>query len=177
MWVFLISDAFSFAGLLIAYAVLRAQAEVWRHPDEPALGVGFTAGLTFLLICSSLTMVLAHAALAEGRRVQASWFLAATALGGALFLVGQYHEYFGLFDQPGLIPQGLRLGQSAYANTFFVITSFHGLHVFAGVVYLLVSLVRTVTGRTDLPELEVLGLFWHFVDLVWILIFTFVYLL
>lgn len=68
MWIFLLSDANMFAGLLLAYGVLRAGSEVWRPPDQPELGINFTAGLTFLLICSSVTMVLAHAAMADGDR-------------------------------------------------------------------------------------------------------------
>jgi heme/copper-type cytochrome/quinol oxidase subunit 3 len=176
MWIFLVSDAFSFAGLLIAYGVLRSGAPVWRHEGEPSLGIHFTAGLTFLLICSSMTMVMAVAAAREGARRQAAGWLGLTALGGALFLAGQFHEYFGIVG-PGLVQQGLVLGGSAYASTFYVITSFHGLHVLSGTVYLLVMLGRTLADRATANELEVLGLFWHFVDLVWILVFTFVYLL
>jgi cytochrome c oxidase subunit III len=122
-------------------------------------------------------MVLAHAAAAEGRRGQTALLLGLTALGGGLFLVGQWHEYFGLFGQPGLVEQGLKLGASAYASTFFVVTSFHGLHVLSGVIYLAITGVRVLRGSADAHEVEVLGLFWHFVDLVWILVFTFVYLL
>src|SRR5512133_2825000 len=80
MWVFLISDAFSFAGLLIAYGILRGGHPVWRQPGEPALGVTFTAVLTLLLICSSVTNVLAYAAAVEGKRRQAAALLGATAL-------------------------------------------------------------------------------------------------
>jgi len=176
MWIFLISDALSFAGLLIAYGILRGGSAVWRHPGEPALGINFTAGLTFLLICSSVTMVLAYAAATEGRRRQAAAWLALTALGGILFLTGQYHEYFGIWH-PGLSREGLVFGQSAYASTFYVITSFHGAHVFSGTVYILVTLAQWLRGRTDAAHVELLGLFWHFVDLIWILVFTFVYLI
>ena len=175
MWIFLISDALSFAGLLIAYGILRGGAEVWRHPGEPHLGVNFTAGLTFLLICSSVTMVMAYAAATEGRRRQAAIWLALTAFGGILFLAGQYHEYFGIWS-PGLSREGLVFGQSAYASTFYVVTSFHGAHVFTGVVYILTMLGLWLRGRTDAAHIELLGLFWHFVDLVWILVFTFIYL-
>lgn len=176
MWVFLISDALTFGGLLISYAVLRGGATVWRHPGEPELGINFTAGLTFLLICSSVTMVLAYAAASQGRRERASLWLALTALGGALFLVGQYHEYFGIWH-PGLTKQGLVFGASAYASTFYVITSFHGAHVLSGVIYILVTRRLWQQGRAQAGHVELLGLFWHFVDLVWILVFTFVYLI
>jgi cytochrome c oxidase subunit 3 len=179
MWIFLISDAFSFSGLLIAYGVLRAASARWWPPGEPPLGINFTAGLTFLLICSSVTMVLAVAASREGKRKQTALYLALTILGGLLFLTGQYHEYFGLVG-PGLSGQGLVLGHSHRATTFYAITSFHGFHVFTGVVILAVMLVRSwrtddVTNRAD--AIESAGLFWHFVDLIWILVFTFVYLI
>jgi cytochrome c oxidase subunit 3 len=183
MWIFLISDAFSFSGLLIAYGVLRAAARRWWAPGEPPLGINFTAGLTFLLICSSVTMVLAVAAAREGKRNQSALYLALTMLGGALFLAGQYHEYFGIVG-PGLTQQGLVLGGSHRATTFYAITSFHGAHVLTGVIVLGVMLARTglgdaapaaVQARAD--AIESAGLFWHFVDLVWILVFTFVYLI
>src|SRR6185503_3071325 len=103
MWIFLLSDAFSFGGLLLAYGILRGGSTVWRHPAggafqiaEPSLGINFTALLTFLLICSSVTMVLAHAAAVEGKRNETVKFLALTILGGVLFLFGQYQEYFGI---------------------------------------------------------------------------------
>lgn len=176
MWIFLVSDALSFAGLLLAYGILRGGATVWRHPGEPQLGVNFTAGLTFLLICSSVTMVLGYAAALDGRRREAATWLALTALGGALFLCGQYQEYFGIWSA-GLTKEGLVLGGSAYASTFYVITSFHGAHVFSGVVFILVTLVRWLRGSATPAQVELLGLFWHFVDLIWILVFTFVYLL
>jgi cytochrome c oxidase subunit 3 len=178
-WIFLLSDAFSFGGLLLAYAILRAGAAVWWPSGEPALGINFTAGLTFLLICSSVTMVLAVTAAREGRRRETVQFLALTMLGGALFLTGQFHEYFGIHG-PGLIEHGLRFGHSARATTFFLVTSFHGFHVLSGVVLLGVMLVRTLRGKHDggrHDAIEAAGLFWHFVDLVWILVFTFIYLI
>ena len=176
MWIFLVSDGLSFAGLLLSYGILRGESEVWRHPDEPALGVAFTAGLTFLLICSSVTMVFAYEAALRGERERTALFLGLTALGGALFLLGQYSEYFGILH-PGLTKEGLVFGQSAYASTFYVITSFHGAHVFSGTAYILVTLVRWLRGRATAAQIELLGLFWHFVDLVWILVFTIVYLI
>src|SRR3954466_9724218 len=144
MWVFLLSDAFSFGGLLLAYGILRGGAKVWHNPflKEPHLGINFTAGLTFLLICSSVTMVLAHAAAVEGNRKKLVRYLCLTILGGMLFLCGQYQEYFGIWSE-GLTHEGLHFGASAYANTFYITTSFHGLHVFTGVCYLTVMMVRS----------------------------------
>jgi cytochrome c oxidase subunit 3 len=182
MWIFLCSDAFSFAGLLLAYGILRGGAKHWP-PDvslgEPHLGINFTALLTFLLICSSVTMVLAHAAAVEGDRKRTIRYLALTIVGGVLFLFGQYQEYFGIIGH-GLTHEGLVFGGSHYANTFYVTTTFHGMHVFTGVLYLTVILTRTIMGKYDhgkADHIEIVGLFWHFVDLVWILVFTFIYLL
>jgi len=176
MWIFLISDAFSFGGFLLAYGILRGGAEVWRHPGEPILGINFTAGLTFLLICSSVTMVMAVANAAEGNRSRVSRWLALTALGGALFLAGQYQEYFGIWSH-GLSKEGLIFGRSAYASTFYLVTGFHGAHVLSGTIYILIVLLRNTAGKANANDIEILGLFWHFVDLVWILVFTFIYLL
>ena len=179
MWWFLLSDALMFAGLLLGYGILRAGSAVWQHPGQPAYGINFTAGLTFLLICSSITMVLAYAAAVEGDRKKTVLFLSLTALGGILFLCGQYNEYFGIFE-PGLSKRGLVFGSSGYANCFYVVTSFHGFHVFSGVCLLLVMTVRTAMGKYDngnYNHIEIVGLFWHFVDLIWILVFTLIYLI
>lgn len=171
MWVFLLTDAVTFAGLLIAYGVLRARAAHWPDPAT-RLGIPLTAGMTFLLICSSVTMVLALAAArADDRRGVARW-LALTILGGLLFLTGQAHEYVALVRE-----KHLGLATDHMASSFFVITGFHGLHVAAGVAYLTVVLARARGGRAGADEVELAGLFWHFVDVVWILVFTFVYLL
>ena len=183
MWIFLLSDALSFGGLLLAYAILRGGSKVWYDPSgtEPAFGIPFTAALTFLLICSSVTMVLAHAAAVEGDRKKLVTFLALTVLGGILFLTGQAQEYFGIFNGGhGLIEEGLKFGNSARASTFFVTTSFHGAHVLTGTIYLSIMTVRASMGKYDNGNhnsIEILGLFWHFVDLIWILVFTFIYLL
>jgi cytochrome c oxidase subunit 3 len=180
MWVFLLADAFSFGGLLLGYGVLRARATPWWPAGEPAFGIGFTAGLTFLLICSSLTMALAVAAGREGKRGQTMAWLALTMLGGLLFLAGQGREYFGLAAEPGLLARGLGFAHSQRAATFYVITSFHAAHVFTGVLLIVLTLGRVAGGalaRRGADALEVIGLFWHFVDLVWILVFTFVYLI
>jgi len=180
MWMFLLSDALMFAGFLLAYGILRGGTlQPWIGEGEPELGINFTAALTFLLICSSVTMVLTHAAIVEKKRDEALKYLGLTILGGALFLVGQYYEYFGI-GMPGLIEQGLVFGNSHYATTFYCVTSFHGAHVFSGVCLLSVMWVRVYQGKYDdgnYDHIEVTGLFWHFVDLVWILVFTLIYLI
>jgi cytochrome c oxidase subunit III len=171
MWIFLVSDAFSFGGLLIAHGILRGQRGEWVSPGEPALAIGFTAGLTFLLVCTSLTNVLAWAAAVQARRRNAAALLAVTALGGLLFLLGQFHEW------SELLGHGLVFGRSARASTFYVITGFHGFHVLVGVVYILTVLAGYLRGRATAHQIELLGLYWCFVDFVWIFVFSFVYLM
>jgi heme/copper-type cytochrome/quinol oxidase subunit 3 len=176
MWIFLLSDFLSFAGLLLAYGILRAGSAVWRHPGEPGLNITFTCLLTLVLIASSISVIVAHdAAVAADRRRTVLW-LGITALGGVLFLTGQYAEWFGILH-PGLMHEGLVFGRSAYASTFYVITGFHGLHVTAGVIYLLAVLGRTARGVARASEVELVALFWHFVDLIWNLVFVLVYLI
>lgn len=175
MWLFLVSDAFSFAGLLTAYAILRAGAEPWRRAGEPELGVAFTAALTVLLMATSVTNVLALQAARDGRRREAAALLAATAAGGALFLLGQFHEWWGI-GAPGLLREGLRFGPSTRAASFYAITGYHGLHVLVGVGYILAVLRQFLSGRAGAHQVELLGLYWCFVDFVWVFVFSFVYL-
>ena len=198
MWIFLLSDAFSFSGLLLAYGIRRGASDMWRCSEElfnqgmcswlerpePELGIPFTAGLTFLLICSSVSMVMAYAAVVEKDIKGAKLWLGLTVLGGALFLCGQMQEYFGtfafIFHHEGLIADGLIFGQSNYATTFYAITAFHGMHVLSGVIFLSVMWIKLARGHFDDGNanlIEIAGLFWHFVDLVWILVFTLVYLI
>jgi heme/copper-type cytochrome/quinol oxidase subunit 3 len=185
MWIFLLSDALTFAGFLLAYGILRGGSDQWIMPSEPQeFGINFTAGLTFLLICSSVTMVMAYAACVDGNRKRTVQWLLATILGGTLFLCGQMQEYFGAFEfifhHEGLIADGLIFGTSHRANTFYLITGFHGMHVFTGTTYLCIICFRTWRGKYDggnYNHIEMCGLFWHFVDLVWILVFTFIYLI
>ena len=169
----------------LGYGLLRGGSPMWHHPGEPELGINFTAFLTFLLICSSVTHgVRAGRSAVEGNRKQhGDVSLALTILGGIGFLCGQMHEYFGFLPflgggEHGLIGEGLVFGHSDYANTFYVTTTFHGCHVFAGVIYLTVMLDQHAAGKYDGKPgaIELVGLFWHFVDLVWILVFTLIYL-
>jgi len=174
MWIFLLSDAFSFVGLLLGYGMLRSGAHVWHHPGEPELSVNFAALLTIVLVSSSMSMVMALTAAVERNRSQLLLFLGLTILGGVVFLAGQAYEY------THLIEEGLVFGRSAYASTFYVITSFHGLHVLTGVIYMLFIFVRGAGGKYDsgdYREVELVDLFWHFVDLVWVFVFTFIYLI
>jgi heme/copper-type cytochrome/quinol oxidase subunit 3 len=178
MWIFLCSDALSFGGLLLGYGILRGGAEKWPNPTA-FLGINFTAAMTFLLICSSVTMVLSLAAAHEKKRSQTLLFLGLTILGGALFLAGQAYEYTHLYHHQHMTLSGMNLPVPQFASTFFIITGFHGCHVFTGVTYLTIIFVQTLRGKydEDYNNIEIAGLFWHFVDLIWILVFTFVYLI
>jgi cytochrome c oxidase subunit 3 len=176
MWIFLLSDWFSFAGLLLGYGILRAESTVWHHPGQPSLNIPFTALLTLVLAVSSVTIIRAYDDASSGNRSGSSRWLAITAALGVLFLIGQYAEWVGILH-PGLMKEGLVFGQSAYASTFYVITGFHGLHVVAGVVYLLITLARNARRVATANDIELLGLFWHFVDFVWNIVFVLVYLI
>ena len=175
MWIFLLTDGMGFAGLLIALGIVRTAAPVWPpNPEVDHLGIPFTAIMTFILICSSVTMVLALSGAQEGNRKALVGWLSATVLGGLFFLCGQVYEY------SHLIREGFTLSADHMSSTFYVITSYHGAHVLTGVIYLSVVLVKSLKApltKSHASFVEVAGLFWHFVDLVWILVFTIVYLI
>jgi cytochrome c oxidase subunit 3 len=181
MWLFLGSDAMGFTGLLGAYAVLRITSTAWI-PEENLQGQPFdlnaTAVLTgintFLLICSSVTMVLSLKHLRLGNMGKFKGFLAATMFGGIGFLCIQAVEW------THLIHEGITAPSSLFGGTFYILTGYHGFHVLGGVVLLAWALRRAMKGVYT-PQnhvgIEVVGLYWHFVDLVWILLFTLIYLI
>ena len=178
MWIFLAGDAVGFGVLLAGYGIMRATSADWPNPYD-VLGINLTAAMTFLLICSSVTMVKALEWLGRGDRARAIKFLLVTALGGAIFVSLQAYEWTHLIHG-GLHINGNPWGASLFGTTFFLVTGFHGLHVTGGVIYLLV-ISRYVMNRpnpaTTYNAVEICGLYWHFVDLVWIMVFTFLYLL
>lgn len=177
MWIFLATDGMSFSGFLIAYAYLRTKLE-WPHPAD-YFGIVLSSIATFLLICSSVSMVLAiDACKNKDRKNMLNWLLA-TIAGGVIFLGIQAYEYTHLIST-GLTLTNFNDGTNLFASTFYLVTGFHGLHVLTGVIYLTCEYFNARRGDYDhgnYNRLEILGLFWHFVDLVWILVFTFVYLL
>ena len=178
MWVFLAGDAMSFGVLLAGYAAFRCADPAWPDP-KAALGINLTAFMTFLLICSSLTMVKALEGIRQGDQARLKRFLALTILGGITFLGLQAYEWTHLIGHR--LPEiGQTFPASKFATTFFILTGFHGCHVLGGVIYLSCILAASARGaysaRAHNP-VEIVGLYWHFVDLVWILVFTFVYLL
>ncbi len=172
MWSFLAADAMTFGVLLAGYGALRAGDPTWPVPSS-ILGIQLTAFMTFLLIVSSVTMVESLAAIRGGNKARCQRFLALTILGGLIFLGLQAYEW------THLIEHGQSIRKDNFGATFFVLTGFHGMHVFSGVVYLSVILIRATLGKYSAhqnEEVEIVGLYWHFVDLVWILVFTFIYL-
>lgn len=160
----------------------------WPLPyDEAAnpLSIDLTAFNTFILICSSVTMVWALAAIQKGDKKGLTFYLLLTALIGSTFLGVQVYEYyqlmFGHHYPPGISATGhFRPSVSLFASCFFTMTGFHGAHVTGGVVAILCVLIRSLFGaysRDNYSSVELVGLYWHFVDLVWIILFTVVYLI
>jgi heme/copper-type cytochrome/quinol oxidase subunit 3 len=175
MWLFLAGDAMSFGGLIVGYGILRHASTKWPVPAH-VLGINLTAFMTFLLIVSSVWMVLALAAIQEGNKARFNKFLGLTILGGAMFLGCQAYEWTHLINHR--LPElNIFFTTDLFATTFFILTGFHGMHVTGGVIYNTCVLAAVNRGRYQAKHVEIAGLYWHFVDLVWILIFTFVYLL
>jgi heme/copper-type cytochrome/quinol oxidase subunit 3 len=173
MWVFLGSECFFFGTLIASYLAYRGRSVVGPHPHE-ILNLPLTTLSTFDLLMSSLTMVLALAAAQHGDRRQTRLWLAGTILFGVIFLGFQAYE-FTAFVHEGLTPQ-----TNLFGSTFFTLTGFHGAHVAIGVTWLATLLVLDLRGRlevSDALKVEIAGLYWHFVDIVWIAIFTLVYLI
>ena len=172
MWTFLGSECFFFGTLIATYMAYKGRSVVGPYPHE-ILNIPVTTLSTFDLLMSSLLMVLALAAAQRGDRRQSRLWLGGTALFGLIFLGFQAYEF------TAFVHEGLTLQTNLFGSTFFVLTGFHGGHVTLGVIWLLTLLVLDLRGRLhvhDAIKVEVAGLYWHFVDIVWIVIFTLVYL-
>ena len=175
MWLFLAGDAMSFGCLIVGYGILRHASHEWPVPKE-ILGINLTAFMTFLLIVSSVTMVQSLSAIQKGDLPKFKKFLGLTILGGLIFLGCQAYEWTHLITER--LPEfHLSFSTHLFATTFFILTGFHGMHVTGGVIYNSAVFSAVSRGRYSAKHVEIAGLYWHFVDLVWILIFTFVYLL
>ncbi|MCH7836000.1 MAG: heme-copper oxidase subunit III [Chloroflexi bacterium] len=173
MWLFLASETLLFGSLIAAYLLYRGQSVVGPYPEE-LFDIPFTSVSAFVLLMSSVTMVLALAAIQRGDQRGLRIWLFTTALLGMLFISGQAFE-FTEFNR-----EGLSLSSNLFGTTFFVLTGFHGAHVTVGVLVLLSLLVMALRGRLTRSQsmnVELVGLYWHFVDVVWIAIFTLVYLI
>ncbi len=173
MWLFLLMDGLSFATILIGAAYLRTNGAPWPNPGEE-LNVPLTAVNTTILMFSSLTMMLALAAVREDRLDAFKKYLWITFGLGACFLGIQAYEY------THLIMDGICTGASIYAGCFYGATGYHGVHVLSGLVFMIYVLAGALKGKWhsgNYGRVETLTLYWHFVDLMWILVFTVVYLL
>ncbi|MDB5120493.1 MAG: cytochrome c oxidase subunit [Sphingobacteriales bacterium] len=201
MWFFLISDAFTFSAFLIYYGAQRFSKITWPNPDvvfQSIPGIAnegfplvFVGIMTFILIMSSVTMVLAVEAGHRNAKKEVIWWMIATIIGGLMFLGCQALEWTHLHHEGfwwGAIPTMeviKELGADPvstlqFANLFFTITGFHGFHVFTGVLINIIILIMTINNvfakRGSYLMVEKVGLYWHFVDLVWVFVFTFFYL-
>ena len=189
MWVFLVGDTFIFSIFLVAYMAVRTAAvEPWPSTEELfAMTVGgvefpllLIAIMTFILITSSGTMALAVKFGYEGDKKKTVLFMALTALLGLSFLGMQAYEWTELIVNKDIRPWGNPYGAEQFGAVFFMVTGFHGLHVLGGVILLTVVAIKVHKGHYDRKGYDVVettGLYWHFVDLVWVFIFAFFYLL
>jgi len=173
MWAFLGSECLFFGSLITTFLVYRTR--IGEGPSASELfDIPFTSVSSFILLMSSLTMVLAHHSATRKDWRQMRVWLVATALLGMVFLAGQVFEF------TEFVHEGLTVTTSPFGSSFFVLTGFHGAHVAIGVLLLLTTAFHSFSGRLRQGEgmnVEMVGLYWHFVDIVWIVIFTVVYLL
>ena len=198
MWIFLVSDTFIFSIFLISYMTVRISTpEAWPNPSEVfALTIGgkkipliLIALMTLILITSSGTMAMAVNYGYRKDRRTTFVLLMITALLGASFVGMQAFEWTKLITEEGIRPWGNPLGAAQFGSVFFMVTGFHGTHVSIGVIFLVIFAIKVwrgdlehqrpgfMTGRKGSYEaIEILGLYWHFVDLVWVFIFAFFYL-
>jgi len=176
MWLFLASDCMFFGTLISTYMVYRNRSIELAMPPYPnqIFDIPYTSVSAFVLLMSSLTMVLALAAIQRGNHRGLRIWITATALLGSIFVGGQFFE-FTTFTH-----EGLGLSSNIFGSSFFVLTGFHGAHVTIGVAWLLSLLVVSLRGGLPAEkslDVEIAGLYWHFVDIVCIVIFTLVYLI
>ena len=173
MWTFIGSECMLFGTLIATFMIYRGRNLVGPYPDE-LLNIPFITVTTFVLLMSSLMMVLALAAVQRNDARGTKLWLFMTAFFGLIFLGGQYYEF------NHFVHEGLPLSRNLFSSTFFVLTGTHGMHVAGGVLWLGTLWTRAMTGKLDASNsetVEIAGLYWHFVDVVWIILFTLIYLL
>ena len=173
MWLFLGSECLLFGGLISTYMLYRGRHSAELGPDQ-IFDIPFTSVSSFVLLMSSLTMVLAVSAAAQKDDRRTNLWLTITALLGATFVGGQVYEFTVMYRE------GLGFTTSLFSSSFYTLTGFHGVHVTVGII-MLMALVG-INKRSRVPGdkaevVEMVGLYWHFVDVVWIIIFTLVYLI
>ncbi len=182
MWVFLGSECLLFGGLISTFLLYKKKLNTFpgfENTEINKLGqnlfdIPFTSVSSFVLLMSSLTMVLSVSALQRNDHTRTRIWLLATALLGSTFLAGQAYEF------TGFVNEGLGFTTNIFSSAFFTLTGFHGAHVLIGIVILMTMFARSLQGRlpsTSAESLEIAGLYWHFVDVVWVVIFVVVYLI
>jgi len=173
MWLFLGSECLFFGSLIAAYLLYRDRSITGPYPSD-LFDIPFTSVSAFVLLMSSVSMVLALAAIQRGNIRSMQVWLFTTAILGVLFVSGQAYE-FTVFHR-----EGLSLSQNLFGTTFFVLTGFHGAHVTVGILILLSLFAMSLRGKLTQEKslnVELAGLYWHFVDIVWIVIFALIYLI
>jgi cytochrome c oxidase subunit 3 len=176
MWLFIISDSLTFSALLLSYSYLRLANRDWPRPFPFSPSIIFSSVMTIVLLASSLTMVFAVAAAARGDRGAAVRWILATMLGGGAFIGLHLREWLHLIDE-GLRPFGNPWGSPLFGAVFFGVTGLHMTHVAIGVIYLGIVALGFGKAKFKAEDVEVSGLYWHFVDLVWMFVFPLVYLM
>jgi cytochrome c oxidase subunit 3 len=172
-WTFIGSECLFFATLISTYMVYKGRSVVGPFPEE-ILDIPLTSVSTFVLLMSSLAMVLGLDGIQRGSRKLTLIWLGAVILLGATFLGFQVYEF------NHFVHEGLTIGTNVFGSSFFVLTGFHGAHVAGGVIWLSTLWILAARGKltsADSLKVEIAGLYWHFVDIVWIVIFTLVYLI
>ncbi len=173
MWLFLASDCMFFGSLIGTFMVYKGRSTVGPTPHE-IFDIPYTSVSAFVLLMSSLTMVLALAAIQRNDQIRLRIWLITTALLGTVFIGGQFYEFTTFYANE------LTLQHSLFGSSLFTLTGFHGAHVTIGIFWLLYMAALSKGGRLNSDQplfIEIAGLYWHFVDIVWIVIFTVVYLL
>jgi cytochrome c oxidase subunit 3 len=177
MWLFLISDSLTFSAMLFAYTYSRVTNPDWPKPFDFSPAIIFSTVMTFCLLSSSLTMVLAVHAMNHGdRKATVRWILA-TMVGGGAFVVLHMSEWLKLINVEHVTALNNPWGVPLFGGTFFALTGLHMTHVICGLIYLTFIAVGVGRGKFKAEDVEVSGLYWHFVDLVWMFIFPLVYLM
>jgi cytochrome c oxidase subunit 3 len=177
MWLFIISDAVTFGAVLFAYAYLRAGTPNWNTPFEFSPSIINGMIMTLVLLTSSLTMLGAVESAKAGRKAVSLKWLGATVLLGAAFAVLHLREWFHMFDEGWGLFKNPTGGPVVFGSAFFSITGLHLMHVISGVIALIVIAIGYNTDWLDTHHLETAGLYWHFVDLVWMFVFPLLYLM
>ena len=177
MWLFIISDALTFSALLMAYTYLRLATPEWPKPFHFSPSIIFSSIMTFCLLSSSLTMVMAVHAMHHGNRKSTVRWVLATIAGGLAFVILHATEWRNLIVNEHMSPSSNEWGEPLFGATFFGITGLHMTHVIIGCIYLSIITIGVSRGKFKDEDVEVAGLYWHFVDLVWMFVFPLVYLM